>query len=83
MATEQEVDVENAIVEKLIKQMNALPSNLQQQVLDYVQALRASTHLGVSGSQLLRFAGAIPSEEIDRLRQAIEEGCEQVEPYEW
>jgi hypothetical protein len=38
---------------------------------------------GVSGESLLRFAGAIPKDELDRMTQAIAEGCEQVDPDEW
>lgn len=79
----QEVEVDNPIVNQVIEHLNALPSNLQRQVLDFVHALRLSTQNGVPGSQLLRFAGAISDKELEKMRQAIEEGCEQVESNEW
>jgi hypothetical protein len=33
----------------------------------------------VPGAELLRFAGAIERHELQRMSQAIEEGCEQFE----
>lgn len=38
---------------------------------------------GVPGRQLLRFGGAIPQRETEVMRQAIEQGCEQVDVNEW
>jgi hypothetical protein len=32
---------------------------------------------------LLGFAGVIQPDDLDRMRQAIEEGCEQVDVHEW
>jgi hypothetical protein len=79
----QEVEVDNPIVNQVLKDLNALPYNLQQQVLDFVHALRLSSQNGVPGSQLLRFAGAISDKDLEKMSQAIEEGCEQVESNEW
>ncbi|MFQ4142520.1 hypothetical protein [Chlorogloeopsis sp. ULAP02] len=40
----------------------------------------ASTKIrGVPGRQLLRFAGAIPQDDIQLIREAIEHNCEQVD----
>ena len=38
---------------------------------------------GVSGQSLLRFSGAVAADDLDRMRQAIAEGCEQVNVDEW
>jgi hypothetical protein len=38
---------------------------------------------GVPGPQLLRFAGAISPDDLQLMRQAIEEGCERVDTNEW
>ena len=71
------------IVEKVIEQMKNLPQELQWRVLEFTRALGASTPQGVPGSQLLRFAGAIPQNDVKVMQEAIEQGCEQVDDNEW
>lgn len=71
------------VVDKVVEQLQGLPYELQWRVLEFTRALAVSIPQGVSGKQLLRFAGAIPSAELQLMRQAIEEGCEQVDPNEW
>lgn len=71
------------IVEKVVEQLKVLPYELQWRVLEFTRALAISIPHGVPGQQLLRFAGAIPLEDLQLMRQAIEEGCEQVDANEW
>jgi hypothetical protein len=73
----------NPVIVRVVEQMETLPANLQQQVLEFVEALKASTQRGIPGSQLLRFAGFIPSDDLQRMKQAIAIGCEQVDLNEW
>lgn len=72
-----------SIVEKVVEQLKALPQELQWRVLEFTRALSVSTPHGVSGVQLLRFAGTIPLDDVNIMRQAIEQGCEQVDVNEW
>ncbi len=65
------------------EQLRVLPPDEQRLVLDFARALAVSKIQGVPGKQLLRFAGTIPSEDLKRMSDAIEEGCEQVEINEW
>ena len=39
--------------------------------------------IGTSGQQLLRFADAIPLEDLQLMGEAIEEHCEQIDLNEW
>jgi hypothetical protein len=71
------------VVDKVIEQLQSLPYELQWRVLEFTRALAGSLPHGVPGQQLLRFAGAIPANELQMIRQAIEEGCEQVDANEW
>lgn len=71
------------IAEKVIEQMKNLPQELQWRVLQFTRALVVSTPQGVSGLQLMRFAGAIPQDDIKVMREAIEQGCEQVDGNDW
>jgi hypothetical protein len=75
--------VSSIVVTKVVEQLETLPENLQQQVLAFVQALRTTLQPGIPGKQLLRFAGAIPADDLHLMQQAIEAGCEQVDLNEW
>jgi hypothetical protein len=72
----------DAVIVQVIQQMETLPANLQQQVLDYIKRLKAWQR-GVSGEKLLRFVGIIPPDDLQVMRQAIEDDCEQVDWHEW
>ena len=73
----------NNVRTKVIEKLDTLPENLQRQVLEFVQALQVFAQRGVPGKQLLEFAGAIPSDDLETMRQTIEGGCEQVDLNEW
>ena len=73
----------SAIKTKVIEQLDTLPENLQRQVLEFVQALQVFVRQGVPGKQLLQFAGAIPLDDLESMRQTIESGCEKVDLNEW
>jgi len=61
---------------KVIEQLETLPENLQRQVLAFVEALQTVVRRGVPGRQLLEFAGAIALDDLELMRQAIEDGRE-------
>ncbi len=71
------------IVEKVIEQMKNLPKELQWRVLEFTRALVVFTPQGVTGVQLLRFAGTIPQADVKAIKESIEQGCEQVDDNEW
>jgi hypothetical protein len=73
----------DAVITQIVQQTEALPANLQQQVLDFVRELAAFVQRGVPGEKLLRFAGMIPADDLQLMRQAIEDDCEQVDWHEW
>ncbi len=75
--------MDTSILDKVVEQLRGMPQSLQQRVLEFARALVGSTIQGVPGQQLLRFAGAIPPDDIQLMRQAIEEDCEQVDTNEW
>jgi hypothetical protein len=73
----------NVLVATVTEQLKTLPDDLQRQVLDFVYALKASIHNGVSGKHLLQFAGFIPQDDLLRMSQAIEEGCGRIDSNDW
>jgi len=72
-----------SIKSEIVEQLDALPHELQQQVLDFARALTLTAPKGVPGKQLLRFAGAIQRDDLQAMSQAIEAGCERVNLDEW
>ncbi|MCL6613497.1 MAG: hypothetical protein K6U03_02560 [Firmicutes bacterium] len=75
--------MDNSIVEKIVEQLKALPYEFQWRVLEFTRALVLSTPHGVSGQQLLRFAGTIPQNDVQLMREIIEQECERVDTNEW
>jgi hypothetical protein len=73
----------NAVITQVVEQLETFPDNLQRRVLVFVEALRATVQPGIPGKLLLRFAGAIPLNDLQLMGQAIEAGCEQVDPNGW
>jgi hypothetical protein len=71
------------IIHEVVEQLKIMPEHLQWQVLEYVQSLVKAKVRGTPGQQLLRFAGAIPSDDLQLMREAIEQDCEQVDIDEW
>ncbi|MFP5273195.1 hypothetical protein [Coleofasciculus sp.] len=75
--------MDTPLLDKLIEQLKIMPQDLQWRVLEFAHALASSTIQGVSGRELLHFAGSIPPDDVKLMRQAIEQDCEQVYLNEW
>ena len=74
--------MDTPIIDKVVEQLKALPHELQWRVLEFTRALTLSAPRGVPGQQLLRFAGTISPDDARLMREAIEQGCEQVDANE-
>jgi len=72
-----------AIEKDLREQLDQLPAAQQRQVLDFARALAAKKRQAASGQTLSKFEGTIAKEDLVLIAQAIDEGCEQVNPDEW
>jgi hypothetical protein len=69
--------------QEILKEIDRLPPELQQRVLEFARTLNPSLPDGMSGKELLRFAGILTPEEAELMERAIKDGCEQVDPGEW
>lgn len=67
----------------ILERLDRLPPHLQKRVVDFADALVASEPQGVPGAKLLKFAGTIDKQSLREMGQAIEEGCEQIDPDGW
>ena len=75
--------IEASVKTEIAEQLDSLPYDLQRRVLDFARVLALSQPKGVPGKQLLDFAGAIKRDDLEAMTQAIEEGCERINPDEW
>ena len=71
----------NTIREQIIEQVDRLDDSRQRQVLDFARRLTAPA--GTPGGSLMHFAGSIDPADLEAMSQAIQQGCEQVEPNAW
>jgi hypothetical protein len=72
-----------SVIDQVVEQLRAMPQPLQWQVLNFARTLIDSKIQGVSGQQLLQFAGSIPFDDLQLMQEAIEQNCEQVDLNEW
>jgi hypothetical protein len=75
--------IDTVFQSELLKQMDQLPPDLQQQVLHYAKSLKSSLSRGTPGKEFLKFSGILSPEDAAEMLRIIEEGCEQVDPNEW
>lgn len=73
----------DAIKEQIMSQLDGLSDEEQRRILEFATALRPALPGGVAGRDLLRFAGMFDGGDARRMAEAIEDGCERVDPNEW
>jgi hypothetical protein len=70
-----------SVAETIRECVERLPSADKIRVLEYARSLERPK--GVPGRDLLDLAGTIDPEDLEIMKQAIEEGCERIEPDAW
>lgn len=75
--------MEPKMEKELLKQLEQLGPEERRQVLDFARTLATCKRSGTPGESLIRFGGAINAADLAIMADAIEEGCEQVNPDEW
>jgi hypothetical protein len=63
--------------------LNRLPEPQQRRVLEFARELADVILQGVPGTDLISFGGRIPTDDLKRMQDAIQEGCEAVNLSEW
>ncbi len=69
------------VKDAIIEQVDRLDAPQQRKVLDF--ARRLTVPAGTPGRDLMRFVGCIDPADLDAMSQAIQEGCEKIEPNGW
>lgn len=72
-----------SIIDRVIEQLKSMPESLQSEVLEFTHTLINSEVQGVSGQELLKFAGTILIEDLQLMQAAINQDCEHVDLNEW
>lgn len=72
-----------AVRDEIIRRVSALPVELQQRVLAYCDAIARDPIQGEAGRELLTFAGTLDHAAAREMSEAIEAGCENIDPREW
>lgn len=75
--------VNPAIEQQLHAELTRLPPEKQERVLEFARSLNGGLPPGTPGKDLLRFAGTVTPEDARLMKEAIEEGCERIDPDEW
>ncbi len=68
--------------EELLRELDRMPAEAQRQVL-YLARYLSRAAKGTSIEELRPLAGTLDDESAREMRQAIEEGCEQVDLNGW
>ena len=61
-------------IQEIVEQLKNLSSDQHQKVSDFAQELSGELPEGVPLRDLLKFVGAFPQEDLEQMKQAIEEG---------
>ena len=69
--------------QEIAKQVEQLPPLMQEQVLRFVTSLTAAEAVGEKGASLRKFSGSLDSVSAQRMSEAIERECEQVDTSQW
>ena len=72
-----------SVIDEVVEKLKVMPQHLQWRVLEFAQTLLKTEIRGTPGTQLLRFAGSIPADDLQLMRAAIEQDCGQVDIHEW
>ncbi len=71
------------VIEQVVEEIRGLPRESQWRVLEFARSLAQPARQGVPGRRLLRLAGSIPADDVQAMREAIDQGCERIDSREW
>jgi hypothetical protein len=69
--------------QKIAKQLEQLPPEMQERVLRIVVSLAGTTPIGEKGADLRQCSKSLDSISAQQMSEAIERECEQVDSSQW
>lgn len=73
----------NEIISEAAAQMAKLPYKLQERALNFIKELTLPVKSGVPGRNLLKYAGSIPSDDLNIMSDVIKNDCRKIDANEW
>ena len=71
-------------VQEIVQRLDKLTLGEQRQVLDFTLELSGESPKGIPLQELIEFAaGLFPPEDLEEIKQAIEEDCGQIDESGW
>lgn len=70
-------------IQEIVQRLETFSPAKQKQVLDFTLGLAGETPKGIPLQELLEFVGMFPPEDLEEIKQAIEEDCEKIDASEW
>lgn len=75
--------VDPAIQEQILRDLDRLSPVLQRRAAEFVRSLDPVGMRGASIDDLLLVSGTLDEKSAQEMREAIEQGCERIEPSDW
>ena len=75
--------VSSTLERELHEHLEQLSERKQREVVEYARSLAKPHARGISGKEFLAITGTIEPNDLELMKQAIEEGCERVDLDEW
>jgi hypothetical protein len=75
--------IEPTVKEQILKDLDRLSPELQRRALTLVHGLVDPFPKGASVEDLMSVAGILDDESAREMMEAIEEGCERIDPEDW
>lgn len=70
-------------IEEIVQRLEKLEPWQQKQILNSVLSFLGEPIRGTPGKEMLKFVGLFPPEDLEEIRQAIEEDCGKIDASEW
>lgn len=70
-------------IQEIVQRLDKFTPVQQKQILNSVLSFFGEPVRGTSGKELLKFAGLFPPEDLEQIKQVIEEDREQIYESEW
>ena len=71
------------VKQEIVKQVERLPPDMQDQVLRFVASLSAAGPAGERGAALRQFSSSLDPLSARQMIQAIEKECERIDAADW
>ena len=73
----------SSVEKDILDEIQKLGEEQQRNVLEFIRVLAKERPRGIPGKDLLRFAGTIDKDDLQKIAQAIDTGCERVDSNDW